>query len=134
MLTASILARRGRRVLVLERAAVAGGRLRSYDVDGFVVDCGAFLWPNAFLDEALHAAAVTDFLASEIAAREVMRIYVHDLQGQRFAFPWVGRDAAALGDTVREVYRVTADEFRALGGILEWFTQLDPVEVGALRP
>jgi len=134
LLTAAILARRGRRVLVLERAAQPGGRLRSYDVDGFVVDCGAFLWPNKYLDEALAAAGVTDFIGSEIPAHEVMRIYIQGLNGKRFAFPWLGRDQAGLDETIRDVYRITPDEFRRLAALLGRLAQLDDAAVAALMP
>ena len=41
MVVAAVLAGHGRRVALLEREAQLGGRLRSYDVDGFVVDAGA---------------------------------------------------------------------------------------------
>src|SRR6266404_7861047 len=109
MLAGAMLARRGRRVLVVEKEARAGGRLRSDEVDGFVVDCGAFLWPNKFLDEAFAAAGVTEFLASDIPHDQVLRIYIQGLGGKRFAFPWLGRDEAALTDTIREVYRLTPE-------------------------
>jgi phytoene dehydrogenase-like protein len=132
MLTGAILARRGRRVLVLEREPRAGGRLRSYDVDGFVVDCGAFLWPNKHLDEALAAAGVTDWIGSEIPADQVMRIFVQGLDGKRFAFPWLGRDQAALADTVREVYRISPEEFRTFNGVLAQLAQLDDTQTAAL--
>ena len=66
LLSASILARSGRRVLLLERENQVGGRLRSEEVDGFVIDAGAYLWPNAHLDDALSAAGVAEFRASPI--------------------------------------------------------------------
>ena len=132
MLAAAILARRGRRVLLLERELRPGGRLRSFDLDGFVVDCGAFLWPNKHLDEALAAAGVSDWIGSEIPADQVMRIYVQGLGGKRFAFPWLGRDQHELADTIREIYRVSADDFRAFGGVLAQLAQLDVAATDAL--
>ncbi len=132
MLTGAILARRGQRVLVLEREPRAGGRLRSYEVDGFVIDAGAFLWPNKYLDQALAAAGVTAFVGSEIPANEVMRIFVQGLGGKRFSFPWLGRDQAALDDTIREVYRVSPDDFSRLGAQLAQLAQLDDTQVNAL--
>jgi phytoene dehydrogenase-like protein len=132
MLTAAILARRGRRVLLLERQPQPGGRLRSYDIDGFVVDCGAFLWPNKFLDQALAAAGVTGFIGSEIPATDVMRIFVQGLQGRRFAFPWLGRDRGDVDDTIREVYRISPAEFRRLSELLAQLVQLDELQVTAL--
>lgn len=134
MLSAAILARQGRRVLILERQPWPGGRLRSYDVDGFVVDCGAFLWPNKFLDEALAAGGVTDFIGSEIPAGDVMRIFVQGLGGKRFAFPWLGRDRTALEDTIREVYRLSAADFQRVGEALAQLARLDDAEVTALLP
>lgn len=132
MLTGAILARRGRRVLVLEREIRAGGRLRSFDIDGCVVDCGAFLWPNKFLDQALAAADVTEFIGSEIPPDQLLRIYIQGLGGKRLAFPWLGRDASGLADTVREVYRISPDEFRALGELVGGLAQLDDAQLTAL--
>ncbi|MFQ5666162.1 MAG: phytoene desaturase family protein [Candidatus Binatia bacterium] len=134
MLTGAILARRGRRVLVLERELQPGGRLRSYDVDGFVVDCGAFLWPNKFLDQALAAAGATSFIGSEIPASEVMRIYVQGLGGKRFSFPWLGRGATDLADTIREVYRASNDDFQAFAALLGQLAQWNDAEVTKLLP
>ncbi len=134
LLTGAILARRGRRVLVLEREPHAGGRLRSYDVDGFVVDCGAFLWPNKYLDQALVAADVTGFTGSEIPHTAVMRIFIQGLNGKRFACPWLGRDAGDLADTVREVYRCSPEQFAAFGALLAQLAQWDDALTAAHLP
>jgi phytoene dehydrogenase-like protein len=132
LLTAAILARRGLRVLALEREPRAGGRLRSYEVDGFVVDCGAFLWPNQHLDEALAAAGVESFVGSEIPRNEIMRIFVQGTGGRRFAFPWLGRDRRDLSDTIREVYRSDQAVFGALGELLGKLSQLPDDQVESL--
>jgi phytoene dehydrogenase-like protein len=95
LLVAAMLARRGRDVLVLEQGAEPGGRLRSYDVDGFVVDAGAYLWPDAHLSRALEEAGATDFQASRIPGTEVLRIFVQGRSGERFSFPWPGRQISA---------------------------------------
>ena len=91
MLTATILARAGLRVLVLERESEVGGRLRSYHVGDLVIDAGAYLWPNLHLDAALSAAGVTEFLTSDIPPTQVMRIFIQGKEGHRFSFPWPGR-------------------------------------------
>lgn len=115
LLTAGILARRGRRVLVLEREAAVGGRLRSYDCDGYVIDAGAYLWPNKHLDAALAAAGVTGFRASTIPPTQVMRLFVQGTGGARLSFPWPGRpESAALLDTGRVALGADADVFRRL--------------------
>jgi phytoene dehydrogenase-like protein len=132
MLTGAILGRRGCGVQVLEREARPGGRLRSFDVDGFVVDCGAFLWPNHFLDQALAAAGVTEFIGSAIPTDQLLRIYIQGLGGKRFAFPWLGRDAAGLGDTIREVYRISPEQFGALGDLVGKLAQLSEAQTAAL--
>src|SRR5262245_17845015 len=95
MIAASILAGRGRRVVLLEREAQLGGRLRSYDVDGFVVDAGAYPGPDAYLSEALGQAGASDFAVSRIPATDVMRVFVQGRDGRRFAFPWPGRPSSA---------------------------------------
>lgn len=109
MLAAAILARRGARVVLLERERQVGGRLRSYEVDGFVVDAGSYLWPNAHLDDALAAAGADGFCGSTVPADQVMRMFVEGEGGRRFVFPWPGRSAS---ERMRKAARVAlrADE------------------------
>jgi phytoene dehydrogenase-like protein len=95
LIAAAILARAGRSVLVLEREAEVGGRLRSTEVEGFVIDDGAYLWPNRHLDEALAAAGATDFRASVIPPARVLRVFLEGDGGRALAFPWPGRPASA---------------------------------------
>jgi phytoene dehydrogenase-like protein len=134
LLTAAILARRGRRVLVLEREARVGGRLRSYEVEGCVVDAGAYLWPNRHLGPALEAAGATEFVASRIPLAQVLRIFVQGLGGQRFTFPWPGRPLnAELLAAAEAVLGVDADAFGRLGQLWERLAALSDAEVAALR-
>ncbi len=134
MLAAAILARRGRRVLVLERESRVGGRLRSYDVDGYVIDAGAYLWPNLHLDRALAAAGATEFRGSEIPPAEVLRVFVQGDAGRRRPFPWPGRAAAAaLVEAAQATLRADADTARALAALWERLAALSDGEVAALR-
>ena len=114
LLAAAILARRGRRVLVLERETQVGGRLRSYDVDGYVIDAGAYLWPNLHLDRALAAAGASGFRGSHIPPAQVLRVFVQGQGGRRFPFPWPG-------------FVCFFPAFRSPGGT--WF-QAAPVKTG----
>ena len=91
LLAATMLARRARRVVVLEREPTPGGRLRSFEVGEFVVDAGAYLWPNAWIDEAFERADVRGFRGSPVPANEVMRLFVEGHGGTPFAFPWPAR-------------------------------------------
>jgi phytoene dehydrogenase-like protein len=134
MLAAVMLARRGRRVLVLERDAQVGGRLRSYDVDGYVIDAGAYLWPNLHLDHALAAAGATDFRGSQIPPTQVLRVFVQGREGRRWPFPWPGRgDAPALLDAAGATLRADAETARGLAALWERLAALSDAEVAALR-
>ncbi len=96
LLAAAIVARQGRDVVLLERAAAVGGRLRSFDVEGgYIVDAGAYLWPDAHFSEALRRAGADDFRTSEIAGDRVLRLYVEGQGGRRQAFPFPLRTPSA---------------------------------------
>jgi len=96
LLVAAILARQGRDVVVLEREATLGGRLRSCEVEGgYVVDAGAYLWPDAHFSEAMRRAGADAFQASEIAGDRVLRLYVEGQRGRRHAFPFPLRTPSA---------------------------------------
>jgi phytoene dehydrogenase-like protein len=134
MLAAAILGRRGRRVLVLEREAEVGGRLRSYDVDGYVIDAGAYLWPDLYLDRALAAAGADSFRASHIPPAEVLRVFVQGHGGRRFPFPWPGRgDTPALISAAAATLRADAGAARELAALWERLAALSDAEVAALR-
>jgi phytoene dehydrogenase-like protein len=134
LLSAAILARRGRRVLILEREPVAGGRLRSYDLDGYVIDAGAYLWPNLHLDRALAAAGADGFAGSTIPPTEVMRVFVQGDGGRRRSFPWPGRSLSpALVDAAAVTLRADARTAHALADLWVRLAQLSDAEVTALR-
>src|SRR5262245_12056912 len=134
MLTAAMLARRGRRVLVLEREAEVGGRLRSYEIDGYVIDAGAYLWPNLHLDRALAAAGADGFRAAQIPPAEVLRVFVQGHGGQRFPFPWPGRgEAPALIAAAAATLRADPDTARSLAALWERLAALSDDEVATLR-
>jgi prolycopene isomerase len=134
MLAASILARRGRRVLLLEREPHVGGRLRSYEVDGFVIDAGAYLWPNLHLDVALREAGVTEFRASQIPLTQVLRVFVAGTAGRRFPFPWPGLPpSASLIEAAREALRADAETFQALHALWEKLAALPDETVQSLK-
>lgn len=133
LLAAAILAQRGRRVVVLEREPRMGGRLRSYAIDGFVLDAGAYLWPNRCLDAALAAAAVSDFRASQIPPAQTMRLYVQGTGGERFSFPWPGRaESPALARAAEAALLADAETFRALGRLWEDLAALSDAAVAGL--
>jgi phytoene dehydrogenase-like protein len=134
LLAAAILARRGRRVLVLERETQVGGRLRSYDVDGYVIDAGAYLWPNLHLDRALAAAGASGFRGSHIPPTQVLRVFVQGQGGRRFPFPWPGHgEAPAMMDAAPATLRADAGTARALAALWERLAALSDEEVTALR-
>ena len=143
MLTAAIAARRGQRVLLLERARQLGGRIRSYDVDGWVVDAGAYLWPDAHLSRALAAAGARDFAQAEIPVEQMMRLYAQGQGGVRLAFPWPGRRASAKTlaaarlalEADAPVYSALCELWARLGGLDDAAVEeLRHVPLGAALP
>ncbi|MDX2169102.1 MAG: NAD(P)/FAD-dependent oxidoreductase [Deltaproteobacteria bacterium] len=130
LLSAAILARAGRRVLVLEREATVGGRLRSYAVDGYVLDAGAYLWPNLHLDRALAAAGCDGFRGSTIPLTRVLRVFVQGGGGRELPFPWPGW---ADAEAARSTLRADAATIAALTDLWQRLNDLDDATVAALR-
>lgn len=135
MIAAAILGRAGRRVILVEREAELGGRLRSSRVDGgYVVDDGAYLWPDAWISEALRRAGADDFVGSEIPRQQVLRLFVEGEGGRRLAFPYPLRDASPkLLDAARVVLGVDDAGYTALSELWQRCASLSDAEVEALR-
>ena len=133
LLAAAILGRRGRRVLVLERAEQVGGRLRSFESDGYVIDAGAYLWPNLHLDAALAAAGCDGFRGSTIDTRRVLRVFVEGDGGRQRPFPWPGVAAPPLADAAASTLRADPATYAALCRLWESLAALDDAGVAALR-
>jgi len=134
MLTAAILARRGKRVLLLEREPQVGGRLRSYEIDGFVVDAGAYLWPNLHLDGALAAAGASTYRSSVIPVTQVLRLFVQGTGGKRFVFPWPGLpQSPELVAVAEAALAADADTYRELTQLWDNLAALSDAEVESLK-
>jgi phytoene dehydrogenase-like protein len=134
LLTAAILGRRGRKVLVLERAGEVGGRLRSTDIDGYVLDAGAYLWPNLYLDRALAAAGAADaFRGSIIPTSRLLRVFVEGGGGAELPFPWPGLSTGPFAAAAQATLRADAPTFAKLCELWERLAQLADDEVAALR-
>ena len=83
MLAAAILARRGHRVALLERSSDVGGRLRSFDLDGFVIDAGAYLLAECAPRRRARCGGRARFRGSTIPSDQVMRVFVQGHGGRR---------------------------------------------------
>jgi phytoene dehydrogenase-like protein len=132
LLAAAMLARRGAKVVLLEREQRAGGRLRTVQTpDGFSIDCGAFLWPNKHLDSALAAAGASGFSAFTIPFDELMRIFVAGTGGTPFVFPWPGLpESPPLRAAAAAVYG-SLERFQGLAVLLERLARLSDAELEA---
>lgn len=135
MIAAAILGRAGRRVVLLEREPRLGGRLRSSAVaGGFVVDDGAYLWPDAYVSEALRRAGAASFVASEISREQVLRLYVEGTAGRRLAFPYPQRRASpALLESVAVTLGVDAGGYARLTELWRRLESLTDGEIETLR-
>lgn len=132
-LAAAILGRRGCRVLLLEKEARLGGRLRSFEHEGFVLDAGAFLWPNRHLDAALREAGASDFRASTVPETQLMRLFVQGTGGKRYAFPWPGRSPSArLSEAAEVALAAPPDTYAALHEVCARLAALPQNEADAL--
>ncbi len=132
LLTAAILGRRGRKVLVLERAAEVGGRLRSTETDGYVLDAGAYLWPNLHLDRALAAAGAA-YRGSLIPTDRVLRVFVEGGGGAELPFPWPGLASEPFAAAARLTLRADAAAFAGLCALWGRLAQLGDDDVAELR-
>lgn len=132
LLTAAMLGRRGKKVLVLEREAEVGGRLRSVEIDGYILDAGAYLWPNLHLDRAL-AAAGAEFRGSIIPVTRVLRVFVEGGGGAELPFPWPGMSGDTFANAARATLRADDATFAGLCSLWEQLAQLGDDDVAALR-
>jgi phytoene dehydrogenase-like protein len=127
-----MLARRGASVVVLEREPRAGGRLRTHTTaDGFTLDCGAFLWPNRYLDRAFDAAGAHDFSAFTLPPDEVMRVFVAGGGGRPFVFPWPGLpESPPVLEALEAVYG-SVERGRTLAPVWKTLAALSDADVEA---
>ncbi len=109
--------------------------MRSFEVDGdFVVDAGAYLWPDAHVSAALHRAGVGDFVSSEIPREQVLRLFVDGEGGRRLAFPFpMRRPSPKLLESVEVSLGVDGAEYEALCGLWGRFSEMADDEVEELR-
>ncbi len=134
LLVAAMLARKGARVVVLERGSDVGGRLRSREIDGFVVDDGAYLWPDVYLSKALELAGATSFVSSRIPAAQVLRLFAEGEGGRRLSFPYPDRrPARAYLDDVETVLGLDARGYERLCQLWQRLAVLSNEEVEGLR-
>lgn len=135
LIAAAILGRAGRRVLLLEREDALGGRIRSFEIEGgYVVDAGAYLWPDAHFSEALERTGAEDFQVSEIPRERVLRLYAAGQDGHRLAFPFPARAASEkLLASVRIVLGLDRGQYEELIELWQRLASLSDGEVDALR-
>lgn len=135
MITAAILGRARRRVLLLEREERLGGRLRSSAMaGGWVIDAGAYLWPDAYVSEALRRAGADGFTASEIPREKVLRLFVEGHSGRRLAFPYPLRQPSEkLLDASRASLGIEAASYERLSALWRRLAEMPDDHVEALR-
>lgn len=135
MIAAAILGRAGKRVALIEREPRLGGRVRSFEpADGFVVDAGAYLWPDAYVSEALRRAGATGFVASEIPRQQVLRLFAEGEGGRRLAFPYpMRRPSERLLASAEVALGVDASGYDSLTALWAKLAALPDDDVESLR-
>src|SRR5215831_11477404 len=78
LVCATILARGGMRVAVIEAAKRAGGRMQTVSHQGYAIDLGPLVWDAYEVKTALAAAAVGDVALVELAAPAALRVLTVD--------------------------------------------------------
>lgn len=130
-----VLARSGRRVVVVDRARRAGGRLKTIQYQGFAVDLGPVLWEAPDLPDALAAAGVADTAWTDIDVRRQVRLACmadDGALGKALPIPVPGAvPSPSTLDAVRELYGVPPRVFASLGDHYAGLAALDDEELAA---
>lgn len=94
---AALVAARGERVLVLERAAAPGGKLREVMVGGVAVDAGPTVFTMRWVFDALFADAGGDFSSAvRLAPAELLARHAWDARGHFDLFADQARCEASI--------------------------------------
>jgi len=118
LVCAAILARAGRRVVLIDRAKRPGGRLQTANHQGFAVDLGPPLWEAPGLLEALAAAGVEDHGLVPLSSKEGFRLSIAAESGPEAPCPLPvpgAVPAPSILDAVRRLYGVQPRVFAGLG-------------------
>jgi phytoene dehydrogenase-like protein len=123
LVCASILARAGVRVALVECAKRPGGQVQTIAHQGFAVDLGAPLWEEGGFAEVLAAAGVRDLTLAALHERDALRVAIVRPRTGRletYALPVPGTvPSPSVLDAVRELYGVAPRVFAQLGAIYE---------------
>lgn len=135
LVCACVLARAGRRVVVVDRARRAGGRIKTVLYQGFAVDLGPVLWEAPDLPDALEAAGVADTAWTELDVSRQLRLACLDgagALGKPLPIPVPGAvPSPSTLDAVRELYGIPPRVFASMGDQYAGLAALDDEELAA---
>lgn len=135
LVCACVLARAGRRVVVIDRARRAGGRLKTVQYQGYAVDLGPVVWEAPDLAVALAAAGVADTALAGIDVRRQLRLACarpDGSLGKALPIPVPGAvPSPSTLDAVRELYGIPPRIFAAMGDHYATLAALDDVALAA---
>jgi phytoene dehydrogenase-like protein len=137
LLCASILARGGVRVVVIDPGKRAGGRIQTLSHQGFAVDLGPLTWDASGFEAALAAAGIGELKLCSLPLPGSQRCAV--VQNGRtlsgiLPLPLPGGTTSpSMLDAVRRLYTTPPRVFATLGELYAELAELPPSEVGALR-
>jgi phytoene dehydrogenase-like protein len=137
LVCAAVLARAGKRVVVVDRARRPGGRLKTAQFQGYAVDLGPVVWEAPDLPESLQLAGVADTALADIDVRTQLRVAATDDQGQLgkvvpLPVPGAVPSPATL-DAVRSLYGIPPRVFAGMGDQYTALSSLGDEEIAAER-
>lgn len=137
LVCASVLARAGRRVVVVDRARRPGGRLKTAQFQGYAVDLGPVVWEAPDLPESLKLAGVSDTALADIDVRTQLRVAATDEQGHLgkvvpLPVPGAVPSPSTL-DAVRSLYGIPPRVFAGMGDQYATLSALSDEEIAAER-
>ena len=137
LVCAAVLARAGKRVVVVDRARRPGGRLKTAQFQGYAVDLGPVVWEAPDLPESLQLAGVADTALADIDVRTQLRVAATDGEGKLgkvvpLPVPGAVPSPATL-DAVRSLYGIPPRVFAGMGDQYTALSSLDDEEIAAER-
>ena len=137
LVCAAVLARAGKRVVVVDRARRPGGRLKTAQFQGYAVDLGPVVWEAPDLPDSLQVAGVSKTALADIDVRSQLRVAATDEAGELgkvMPLPVPGAvPSPSTLDAVRSLYGIPPRVFAGMGDQYAALSALGDEEIAAER-
>ncbi|HEY8515038.1 MAG TPA: FAD-dependent oxidoreductase [Candidatus Binatia bacterium] len=137
LVCAAVLARNGRRTLLVEAGKRAGGQMQTMSHQGYAVDVGPLVWDAAGLPEVFAAVGLGDVEIGTLHARDAVRVVIareggSTVEPHRVPVPG-GPTSPSTLDAVRALYGVPPRVFANLGELYQELLQASPEQLESWR-